>query len=77
MKVGDLVRRIGHLPSEVFLVVRTGKTRPEQWNNFRDQVMWLYPDPHGACDHTVEGNYYYKHDFEVVSESRRSGKGTW
>ena len=70
MKVGDLVGSNGLFPSKVFLVVRTGKARPEHGPYFCDKVIWLYPDPDGACNHTDDSNYYFKRFFEVVNESR-------
>ena len=73
MKVGDLVRHRRGLPapasspSKVFLVVRAG----QHVDTHLSEVIWLYPDPDGNpnYDHTDEINYYFKHFFEVVSES--------
>jgi len=67
MKVGDLVKsRRGAYPSKVFLVMRV------QQHADYNKVVWLYPDPdcNPNRDHTDEENYYFKHFFEVVSESR-------
>ena len=72
MKVGDLVRHrtpgLPGSPSKVFLVVRAG----QDVDTHLGEVIWLYPDPDGNpnYDHTDEENYYFKHFFEVVSESR-------
>ena len=64
MKKGDLVKSDAY-PSKVFLVMRVQQHR-------RVEVIWLYPDPEGPphYDHTDDNNYYFKHCFEVVSESR-------
>ena len=69
MKVGDLVR-FKNPGGEVFLIMRTQVAGPYG----QKLKVWICPDPDEGFDHTDEDNYYYDHYFEVVSESRRSGK---